>query len=174
MPLWLVLLSACATVPVPNPSAKPDAVTSGRLALRVDATEQRPAQAFSAAFELVGDGTRGELKLISPIGTQLLSARWAPGLAALTTPAGAASFDSLDELSKRALGESLPLAALPDWLAGRAWPQAPFTPLVAPAVGFDQLGWSVDLKRHVEGWVEARRSAPPAVSLRVRLEPNPG
>ena len=173
-PLWLSLLAACAVVPAGGPVAEPGTFTSGRLALRVEATEQRPAQAFSAAFELVGDGTRGELKLLSPIGTQLLSARWAPGLAALITPAGATSFGSLEELSRQALGETLPLAALPDWLAGRAWPQATYTTLAAPAVGFEQLGWSVDLNRYVDGWVEARRRTPPAVSLRVRLEPSPG
>ena len=69
-----------------------------------------------------------------------------------------------------ALGESLPLAALPDWLAGRPWPGAPHTPGEA---GFVQLGWQVSLARRSEGWIEARRAAPPAVLVRVKLDDNP-
>jgi outer membrane lipoprotein LolB len=158
------LLGACATPPLP---ADGGPVTSGRLSLRVDAAAERPAQGVTAAFELQGDAERGELRLLSPLGGMLAAARWAPGQALLDTPAGRQGFVSLDELSLQALGEVLPLAALPDWLAGRPWPGAAH--LTLPD-GFEQLGWRVDLARRAEGWVLAQRAAPPAVVLRVRLD----
>jgi outer membrane lipoprotein LolB len=157
------VLSGCATPPVDSEGSW----TSGRLVLRVAATPERASQGMSAAFELRGSGQRGELRLLSPRGTRLAEARWGPGLAVLKSAQGEMQFDSLGELSQQALGEALPLAALPDWLAGRPWPDAPST---AVAGGFEQLGWRIELARQAEGWIEARRAAPPAVELRVRLE----
>jgi outer membrane lipoprotein LolB len=126
---------------------------------------------MNAAFELRGDGQSGELRLNSPLGNRVAQARWAPGLAVLETPDGEQRFDTLEELSRQALGEVLPLAALPDWIAGRPWPAAPHA---ATAEGFDQLGWSVRLARLAQGWIEARRATPPAVALRVRLDQEAG
>ena len=159
------LLGGCATR---GPAADEEtAWAAGRLSVRVEATADRAAQSLGAAFELRGSGERGELRLNSPLGTQMAAARWAPGLARLTTADGATEFASLDDLSRRTLGEVLPLVALPDWLAGRPWPGAPHRP---EAAGFEQLGWQVSLARRAEGWVEARREAPPAVTVRVRLD----
>ncbi len=159
------LLGACATPPPVPVDGGP--VTSGRLSLRVEAAADRPAQGLTAAFELQGHAERGELRLLLPLGGLLAAARWAPGSALLDTPAGRQAFASLDELSLQTLGEVLPLAALPDWLAGRPWPGAAHQP--GPD-GFEQLGWQVDLARRAEGWVLARRDAPPAVMLRIRLD----
>ena len=160
------LLSACATPPPVSTDGGP--VTSGRLSLRVEAFAERPALGLTAAFELQGRAESGELRLLSPLGGLLVAARWAPGRAWLDTPAGRQAFASLDDLSLQALGEVLPLAALPDWLAGRPWPGAAHQ---AGSSGFEQLGWRVDLARRAEGWVLAQRDAPPpAVVLRVRLD----
>jgi outer membrane lipoprotein LolB len=173
-PAWLsplaaaALLAACATPP-PVPGQAP--WTHGRLSVRVDESAGQAAQSLSAAFELRGDGQSGELRLSSPLGTRVAQARWAPGLAVLATPDGERHFDTLEQLSRQALGEALPLAALPDWIAGRPWPAAPF---VMGTEGFEQLGWSVWLARQADGWIEARRAAPPAVALRVRLDPEAG
>lgn len=158
------LLAGCAT---PAPEAPGAPWTSGRLLLRVDATPERLAQSLSAAFELRGSGQQGELRLLSPLGTVLAEAHWGPGVAELRTAQGEARFDSLDALARQALGEALPLAALPDWLAGRPWPGAPSQAFPG---GFEQLGWTLDLTRQQQGWIEARRSAAPAVLLRARLE----
>jgi outer membrane lipoprotein LolB len=159
-----LLLSACATRP-PKPVVNP--WTTGRLSLRVDAAPQRPAQGLSASFELRGDGDQGELRLLSPLGTRMATALWSPGRASLQTGSEEQAFASLDELAQRALGEPLPLAALPDWLAGQPWPRAPFRSLPD---GFEQLGWQVRTGERTEGRVEARRESPPAVQLRVRLD----
>jgi outer membrane lipoprotein LolB len=163
-PLLAATWAACATLP---DSTNPTATTSGRLVLKVQASAERPAQALNAAFELLGSAEKGELRLSSPLGPQIASARWAPGLAVLTTPEGRSEFKTLDELSQRTLGEVLPLAALPDWLAGRPWPGAAHQRV---DTGFEQLGWQVGLARFAQGWIDAERAAPPAVSLRVRLD----
>jgi outer membrane lipoprotein LolB len=161
-----LLLAGCAT-PGP-PGEAPWA--QGRLALRVDASASRPAQSLNLGFELRGDGERGELRLTGPLGTRVAEARWSPREAVLDSGQGPVRYTSLEALAAQALGEALPLQALPPWLAGRPWPGAPHRALPAPAVGFEQLGWQVDLSRHAEGHVLARRDTPPAVLLRVRLD----
>jgi outer membrane lipoprotein LolB len=160
----LMGLAGCATVST-APGEAP--WTSGRLLVRVAASADRSAQSVSANFELRAQGERGELRLNSPLGTRMATAIWAPGVARLLTPDGETNFGSLDELSRQSVGESLPLAALPDWLAGRPWPGAPHR---SHAAGFDQLDWQISLARQREGWIEARRSSPPEVLVRVRLD----
>jgi outer membrane lipoprotein LolB len=135
--------------------------------VRIEATPTQAAQGVSAAFELRGDGDSGELRLISPLGSRLAAARWAPGVATLDTPQGEQRYATLDELSRQALGEALPLAALPDWLQGRPWPVAPHT---VNEGGFEQLGWQVLIAKRAEGLIEARRAAAPGVTVRVRLD----
>ena len=159
----LALAAGCATAP----PAAGGPWTTGRLSLRVDAVADQPAQSLSAAFELSGSSRGGELRLVSPLGTQLAAASWSPGTAILRTPVGERRFDSLDELARQALGERLPLAALPDWLAGRPWPGEPHRSLDD---GFEQLGWRVQTLRLAEGFITAARAAPPAVQLRVKLD----
>jgi outer membrane lipoprotein LolB len=159
-------LAGCTT---PPPAPGGPAWTSGRLAVNIAADGGQAAQSMSAAFELRGDDRSGELRLNSPLGTRVAQARWAPGLAVLDTSEGERRFDTLDELSRQALGEALPLAALPDWIAGRPWSAAPH---LNRDDGFEQLGWQVLLLRQAEGAIEARRLAPPAVIVRVRLDPD--
>ncbi len=158
------LLQACGTLARPNIG---NPWTQGRLLLRVDATASQAAQSVTAAFELRGDGGSGELRLLSPLGTRLATATWSPRQVLLTTPEGERAFANLDELSQQALGQAVPLAALPDWLAGRPWAGAAHQ---LQTQGFEQLGWQVSTFRRAEGLVEANRLAAPAVLLRVRLE----
>ena len=162
--LAAALLVACAT---PPPAPGESAWTTGRLSVSVAAQGGQAAQRMSAGFELRGDDRSGELRLNSPLGTRVAQARWAPGLAVLDTGDGERRFDTLDELSRQVLGEAMPLAALPDWIAGRPWPAAPHR---VQEGGFEQLGWSVRLARQAEGWIDARREAPPEVVVRVRLD----
>jgi len=159
--LAAALLASCATTP---PTGE---VLSGKLSVKVDAADTRPARSVSSAFELRGDGERGELRLLSPLGSIVAQARWAPGEATLETADGLRRFDDLDALSRDALGEALPLRALPAWLRGRPWPGAASR---STSEGFEQLDWQVGLARFAEGWLEITRAAPPAVTLRVRLD----
>jgi len=159
LPALLVLLAGCAT----KPAAGPDWL-SGRLTVKV---ASEPARQFSSAFELQGDAERGELRLTAPLGSVVASAFWAPGEARLVTAEGEKRYADLDGLARDALGEALPLRALPSWLRGRPWPGAPHR---ATPEGFEQFGWEVSLARYAEGWLDVSRAVPPVVTLRARLE----
>lgn len=169
-PAWLlaVALSACTT-----PPKAPDGESlSGRLAVKVDAYGDQPARSVSAGFDLSGTPEQGQLSLTSPLGTTVARAQWTPAGATLSTSDGETRYQNLDTLTRDMLGESLPVAALFDWLRGRPWPGAPAELRTAPAeAGFVQLGWSVQLGRLGEGWVVAQRAAPPQVTVRARVEP---
>jgi len=133
----------------------------------------------SAAFDLRGDSRAGTLGLSTPLGSMLAQARWSPAEVVLTTPRETRRFASLDELTREALGESVPIEAWFDWLRGRPWPGAASAPLDAatsppsdpPAPGFRQLGWRVDLSRFDAGAIAATRESPaPVVTVRIRLD----
>ena len=137
---------------------------SGLIAVRIDET---PARQFSAEFELSGDAYQGLLRLGGPLGTTAAEARWSSAGAILVTAQGSQSYPDPDSLARAALGESLPLAALIDWLRGRPWPLASSEPA---DLAFTQLGWRIDLSRFTQGWIEARRERLPAVTVRARIE----
>lgn len=164
---WVLALSAgCSSLPPALPVG--GEVLSGRLSVRVEATEGVPARGLSAAFELRGDAQAGRIDLTSPMGSILARATWSPGAATLTTPDRQVLFADLDALTHEWLGQSVPVAALFDWLHGRPWPQAPSR---VTAQGFEQIGWQVDLARQREGAIGAWRASVPAVSMQVRLDP---
>ena len=107
------LVSACATV---QPPAPPGDSLSGRLAVKVDASAGQPARSVTAGFELAGSPPAGRMSLTSPLGTMVAQADWSPEGARLVTSDGESRFGNLDELTREMLGESLPVAALFDWL----------------------------------------------------------
>ena len=130
-------------------------VWSGRISLLV---KSEPEQFFSAGFELRGKPDRGELKLISPLGSMLGVLRWAPGEAEFDSgnAGNVRRFDSIDTLMAQATGAAVPLPALFAWLRGD-------NALVD--------GWSADLSRHGEGRIFATRNRPqPLVDLRVVVD----
>lgn len=130
----------------------------------------------NAAFELQGSPQAGRMNLSTPLGSVLAQARWAPGSVVLVTPRGEQRFADLNALTREVLGESVPVAALFDWLKGRPWPGAPSESLPSTvsssANGFSQLGWSVDLSKFADGMVVAKREAPPVVTVRALLDPS--
>lgn len=168
--LAAVVMAACANVPR-STERPPGESLSGRLALRVDAAAGADARSMTAAFELQGRPEAGELNLSTPLGTVLGQARWAPGSVVLVTPQGSTVYPDLDALTREVLGESLPVAALFDWLKGRPWPDAPSRPAVAPTgPGFSQLGWVVNLAAFGDAAISAVREQPPVVTVRVKLD----
>lgn len=135
--------------------------------MRVDG---QPEKSVSAGFELHGNAERGSLLLTGPLGTAAAQATWQPGEALLRSGSTTQRHADLDSLGQAALGEALPMAALFDWLHGRAWAGAPSQPRADGGVGFEQLGWRVDLARWGDGLLDAVRLGPPVVSVRARIE----
>ncbi|MBV9892220.1 MAG: outer membrane lipoprotein LolB [Rhizobacter sp.] len=168
--LLALAISACTTLAPPAPAT--GETLSGRLALRVDANGDAAAKAFSAAFDLRGDGSAGTLDLSTPLGSTLAKARWSPADVVLVTPQGTRRYANLDELTRDALGESVPIEAWFDWLRGRPWSGAPSEPVPGLQQGFAQLGWRVDLGNFAaEGALNATRTTPPpTVTVRIRLD----
>lgn len=168
MLLALALLAGCATPGLPPAGSDPP--LSGRLLVRV---ASQPPRNVSAQFELSGGPAEGRLVLSGPLGATAAEARWARGQASLRTGDRLSSYPDLDSLAEEALGERIPIAALFDWLRGRAWSGAASSPRRDGLAGFEQLGWRVNLARRGEGWIEAERaaaSAAPAVLVRAKLD----
>jgi outer membrane lipoprotein LolB len=136
----------------------------GRLSVQVAEDSQR---SFTAGFQLSGSAARGRLLLTTPLGTQAAKADWSAQEVRLSTSDGDRVYADLDGLSREILGEAVPLAAMFDWLHGRPWPSAPSQERPG---GFEQLGWLVDLSRRNQGRLMAQRSAPPMVTIRVKLD----
>jgi outer membrane lipoprotein LolB len=167
-------LAGCATVTPPTAAPDPLARSyAGRLAVKVEGDD---ARSFSAGFDLQGTDVRGQLALISPIGTQVGRAVWQPGSVLWQSADGDRRFDSLDALAEEMLGEAVPLAALFDWMAGRPWGVLPSRPLTAgdgvgTEAGFRQLGWNVQTGRVADGVIVAQRRLPaPTLTVRIKLD----
>lgn len=161
-------LAACAT---PGPR-EPD-LLSGRLAVQVAATNDTAARGFSGSFELRGDARRGSLELGGPLGAAAVRAQWSEDRISWDDGRQRRTVDSLETLSREALGEELPLAALFDWLRARPWPGATTLPRADGVPGFRQLGWSIDNGQAAEGLLVAERATAPRITLRIRLDNPP-
>ena len=186
----LLALSACAQQPVMVRMAAPDALApsaehavgrwSGRMALKLQAHGTEPAQGVNVAFDLQGSAQRGQLDLSTPLGTLIAQVRWQQDQATLTTADGQQSFDSLEALTRRVLGEQLPVIAMLSWLDGRPAMQMPWAPApgpgddqTKPTATFRQAGWLVDTTALSDGLLQAQREATDqqrGASLKLRLD----
>ena len=132
----------------------------GRLALQIaaDASElEAPPRHFSGAFELSGNPQAGELLLFTPLGGIAAQLTWQPQSAKLTSNGQTRDYGDLNTLLRQVAGAELPIDGLFAWMDGQ--------PLQVP-------GWAVDLSRHAEGRIGAKRQLPaPALDLRIVIEP---
>lgn len=166
-----MFLVGCASTPRATVDGP---LLSGRLLIKVAATSDQPAQSHSAAFELSGNEQRGQMRLLGPLGAQVALAEWSERGASLLDGNGGRDFPDMATMTSEALGESIPLGALMQWLQGKPWAGAPHRPLASATAGFVQLGWSVDLGRWTDdALVEATRVDPPGVSVRAKLDRQP-
>jgi outer membrane lipoprotein LolB len=152
--LLIAFVAGCASPP--RTSGPADALTgpwSGRLALEVEESQR---QSFSAAFELKGSASAGELALYNPLGGTMAVLSWAPGSARLLANGQAREFASFEALVAHATGAAIPVSALFDWLRGIDTPVS---------------GWKADLSLLAQGRLRAQRlDPPPRADLRVVLE----
>lgn len=169
---FALLLSACAAPPLILPKT-PDfpadtaaqapvpTAWSGRLGVVLERDFSEQNQSFHAHFTLRGNAQAGELAVFAPLGgTQLAALSWGAAEAVLLREGQREHAASVDALAARLLGAQVPpLAALLDWLAGRA-----------TAVE----GWSIDFDNHTAGRVRAQRSLDgQTVYLRMVAQPLP-
>lgn len=126
---------------------------AGRIGLQI---QSDPPQAFFAGFELKGNADRGDLTLISPIGSVIGMMRWSPGEALLENGRDVRHFTSVDALLQETTGAPIPVAALFDWLDGKST---------------TMNGWTADLTQRITGRITAKRTAPqPQMDLRIVLD----
>ena len=157
----LVLLTSCSTAPrhVAVDPTNPEAIGhwEGRLNLRI---ANNPPEQFSTAFEMTGRPEKGQLSLLSPLGTTLAMVRWNPQGASLQQGSDLQHFVSMDELTLRLTGAALPLPQLMAWL---------------DRTGPPVQGWQIHAQALKSGRrVLADRQQPlPTLQLTVLLDPNP-
>jgi len=157
----LVLLTSCSNVPrhVAVDPTNPEATGhwEGRLNLRI---ANNPPEQFSTAFEMTGRPEKGQLSLLSPLGTTLAMVRWNPQGASLQQGSEVQNFASMNELTLHLTGAALPLPQLMAWLDR-----------TGPPVN----GWQINAQAMPSGRrVMAYRQQPlPALQLTVLLDPNP-
>lgn len=162
-----IALAGCSTLSAMS-SANDPATFNGRIAIYIPASTERLAQNENGTFELGGTSEKGYLLLMSPLGTIMADARWDSDSATLRTRDGERSYRDMDDMTKKALGEPVPLDALLSWLKGRAWYQASST---QTAKGFTQLDWDVDTTQLAsQGRLTAKHTKAPIVSLAILLD----
>ena len=154
------LIAGCAIKPRARaPNDLESKVWHGRLSLRMlaDASVgQKQDQSFSAAFELQGSPSQGELQFFTPLGSTAAALHWSPTGAVLRARGETRDFNNLAQLITAVLGTDVPVTALFAWLDGQA--------LMVD-------GWEVDLSDRGQGKIQARRSIPaPVAELRVLLD----
>lgn len=151
----IFLIAGCARTSGTTTKNDPDiGFWAGRISLQV---QNEPIQSFHAGFELKGRPERGELTLISPLGSILGVLRWSPSEAVLDSgDQNIQRFDSVDALMAQATGAAVPMSALFAWLRGD---------------NASVSGWTADLSRQSEGRITAKRILPaPEADLRVVLD----
>lgn len=152
-----ILIAACAsnTTAIDSNEAQ-NRVWTGRLGLQVETSDAQPAQSFSASFELSGNAQAGQLVLITPLGSTLAVLSWQPGEALLREGQQMRRFDTLNELSEKAIGTALPIAALFNWLQG---------------LNTQVQGWQVDVSQLPRRLILHRASPLPQAQLRLVIDP---
>ena len=126
------------------------------MGLQVETSDAQPAQSFSASFELSGNAQAGQLVLITPLGSTLAVLSWQPGEALLREGQQMRRFDTLNELSEKAIGTALPIAALFNWLQG---------------LNTQVQGWQVDVSQLPRRLILHRASPLPQAQLRLVIDP---
>ena len=120
MAMLAFTLAACTTTPKPIEGIGPDAFSRiGRFAITVN-EESGKQNAVQGGFSWSDDGRRYVLDLTNPLGSTEARVEGQPGSASLTKADGTRLMaDNPDALAEDALGSSMPVAGLRDWLRGK-------------------------------------------------------
>jgi outer membrane lipoprotein LolB len=161
--VWVWILAAwlvgCAAPPKPVSTSEAPA-WSGRLSIKVDATDTTAAQQTSAGFTLTGSAAEGQLSLFTPLGGKAAEVTWGAGFATITDGKIGRRFPDLETALESVTGAIIPVKNLFDWLQGKQDKDLEAS-----------MGWEADLARLGEGRIVAIRLQPlPRIELRVVLE----
>ena len=146
-------LAACTTTPKPIEGASPDAFSRiGRFAITVN-EESGKQSAGQGGFSWSDDGRRYVLDLTNPLGSTEARVEGQPGAASLTKADGTRLVaDNPDALAEDALGSSVPVSGLRDWLRGKLPAQPEASDVSRDELGrpasFEQGGWRAKLSRY--------------------------
>lgn len=146
-------LAACTTTPKPIEGASPDAFSRiGRFAITVN-EESGKQNAVQGGFSWSDDGRRYVLDLTNPLGSTEARVEGQPGAASLTKADGTRLVaDNPDALAEDALGSSVPVSGLRDWLRGKLPAQPEASDVSRDELGrpasFEQGGWRAKLSRY--------------------------
>ncbi|MGL4666698.1 MAG: lipoprotein insertase outer membrane protein LolB [Saezia sp.] len=161
--LLLIHLTACSA-PSQLRATPASMYFSGRLSLVQDPDpfaldpQAQQGQTWTAHFELAGSPENGTLHLYTPVGTTVAKVTWQSGQAIVETSNDIQYFNSLEELTSRHFQQSIPVAALFDWLKGTPTKQ-------------NIEGWRVDLSKSERGIIKADRLDPtPQVHLKIVVD----
>ena len=152
MALLAATLAACTT-PKPIEGASADAFSRiGRFAITVN-EESGKQNAVQGGFSWSDDGRHYVLDLTNPLGSTEARVEGRPGAASLTKADGTRLVaDNPDALAAEALGSSMPVSGLRDWLRGKlaATPEATEVSLdeLGRPAAFEQGGWRARLSRY--------------------------
>lgn len=147
------VLAACTTTPKPIEGTSPDAFSRiGRFAITVNEESGRQ-NAVQGGFSWSDDGRRYVLDLTNPLGSTEARVEGQPGAASLTKADGTRLVaDNPDALAEDALGSSMPVSGLRDWLRGRLPGQPEASDVsndeLGRPVAFEQGGWRARLSRY--------------------------
>lgn len=156
---FLLCLTACSS-PLKPISTLDVPAWSGRLSIKIDATETALVQQTSAGFTLAGSAATGKLDLFTPLGGKAAELVWGIGFATLSDGKTNQNFPSIEAALESITGAKIPVANLFDWLKGKQ-----------DKALESSMGWEADLTRLADGHIFATRLQPlPRIELRVVLE----
>ncbi len=151
--LLATALAACTTTPKPIEGASADAFSRiGRFAITVN-EEGGKQNAVQGGFSWSDDGQRYVLDLTNPLGSTEARVQGRPGAATLTKADGTRlEADNPDALAEEALGSSMPVSGLRDWLRGKLPAEPEASGITRDDRGrptaFEQGGWRANLSRY--------------------------
>jgi outer membrane lipoprotein LolB len=140
-------LAACAAVPPEGASLAPQPPAFD-LEGRVSVTQGE--QSFTGLMRWRHDAARDDLLISTPLGQAVARIEGAPGAYTLTTSNGETHHaESAEALSARALGVTLPIAAVAHWATGQPAPDAAHEARRGAAgelERLDQADWRMDYR----------------------------
>ncbi|OZI26888.1 outer membrane lipoprotein LolB [Bordetella genomosp. 9] len=176
-----LLLAACVTPGrIAGKGGAAEFSRVGRFALTVTYDDGKQ-DALQGGFSWLDDGRRYVLDLTNPLGSTQARVEGQPGMAVLTKSDGTRlQAADPDALVADALGSSIPVSGLRDWLRGRLPDQPPAAQVQRDAsqrpASFEQGGWQARLSRYddmgPQVLVLERREPDRRILLRLVVDPS--